>query len=146
MIRNRRIVGLLVFAASLAGLAGCDDGGGGDYVPVAGVVNFDGKALTQGTVVFEPDKTAGNSFLHASRGTIDAQGNYTLNCDDGNPGVPKGAYLIGVISTVPSNPKDEYAVPKSVIPTRYGDPKSSTLKVTVQPDASPESYKIDLQK
>ena len=147
-MRERGGITPLPAAVALAAMlaAGCGKDAGSDHVPVKGKVTIGNAPLTKGLVIFAPDKAAGNQYPHQARGQIDEQGYYTLRSDDGNEGTPPGAYRVAVISTAPSDPKDEYAVPKSLIPTGYADPAQSGIKIEVRADAKEGQYDILLSK
>ncbi len=72
-------------------LIGC---GGPELTKVSGTVKYKGKAISNATVVFNPD--AGGIVGAA---TTDSNGNYALGCSLG-AGVPAGAYSVKIKSQV----------------------------------------------
>jgi len=128
-------------------VVGCGKGGPDiKTVPVEGKVAFQGgKPLTTGIVVFHPDASKGNTNKHEARGTIDEQGNYKLVSDAGKEGTPPGWYKVSVTSTTKDpKAKDEYAPPKWLIPTRYGDPGASNVAFEVVENPEPGRYNIGI--
>jgi len=146
-IQPRRLAGfvaVLTLSAFLLGLtAGC--GGGRGSVSVSGKVTYDGKPLTVGSVSYHPDASKANTGKAILVGPIDAQGQYTLT-DAGKPGVPPGWYKVTVTAGVPSNPKDEYSLPKSLIPTKYNEPGQTPLAIEVKAGAASGAYDLTLTK
>jgi hypothetical protein len=112
-------------------------------VEVQGKVLVGARPLTTGIVIFQPDATRGNAHKHEARGTIDAQGNYILTPDRGGRKVPPGWYRVVVVSTK-KNPRNEYAMPISLIPRTYSDPRTSGLHFEVKETAATGTYDIKL--
>ena len=106
-------------AILLAGLAGCGPSGPEKLLPVEGQVRFKGKALTKGTVVLHADAGKGNTTKHEPRGRIEGDGRYTVFTHP-RPGAPPGWYKVTVIATEPSDPKNPYSLPRSLIPAKIG--------------------------
>ena len=135
-----------VVAFSCATLTlGCGGESDGPRVQVKGSVTYADKPLKTGVVIFSPVGSTADKPLPEARGEIDAQGNYELRSDDGKSGVPVGAYNVGVVSAVPSDPKNEYSVPKSVIPPKYNNPASSGIKLDIAEGAPSEKFQIKLR-
>jgi hypothetical protein len=136
---------LSIFAA-LAGLAGC----GGAGASVKGHVNYDGKPVQghkDGVVIFYPDSGKGNTSKFEARGKLESDGTYDLTSDNAaSKSIPLGWYKVAVRANVPSNPKDEYSLPKSVIPDKYKDPKTSGITIEVVAGAAPGTYDLKLEK
>jgi hypothetical protein len=131
-------------AALLAGLAGCGSSGSETMLPVEGQVKFRGKPLAKGTVVLYPDPDKGNTTKHEPRGTIEADGRYRVSTHP-HPGAPAGWYKVAVIATEPSDPKNPYSLPRSLIPQRFNDPDGSGLTLEVRSDQPPGAYDLDLK-
>jgi hypothetical protein len=99
---------LMFFAGTTAFLACSQTPEGQPAVyPVKGVVLYQGKPITGGTVVFErdggdpvdPTSPQSNGPLRAT-GRIEADGSFGLTAFAGAEGVPEGQYTVG-ISSVP---------------------------------------------
>jgi hypothetical protein len=133
---------LRITAVLLAGLAGCGPSGSG-LLPVEGQVKFRGKPMTQGTVVLYPDPSKGNTSKHEPRGTIEADGRYKVFTHP-HRGAPPGWYKVAVIATEPSDPKNPYSLPRSLIPEKFGKPDESRLSWEVRSNPPPGAYDLDL--
>src|SRR5262245_17256066 len=154
-------------------LVGCGKKAIPGLVPVSGQVNFKGQPFTKaiarpggvagpnvnpstkgkwkdpnqktltsetyGTVVFFPDMDKGNKSPHQPAGTIDAEGKFRM-ITVRYPGALPGHYLVSVQS-VYGGPG---APPKSAIPMRYADVKTSKLTVEVRADAPAGHYDLNL--
>lgn len=96
---------------------------------VSGTVTLDGKALPVGTVTFRPVTEGAVAY-----GSIDPNGNYTVRTGT-DKGLVSGEYVVTVVATTGVPPMG-----KLLIPPRYGNPKESGLRFTV--DAS--TNRIDL--
>ncbi len=125
-------------------LVGCSTGGGPAGPEVKGKVTFHDKPLTTGLVIVHPDPAKGNQSRHAARGHLDSEGSFTLTPDGGGRGVPPGWYKVSVVATR-KNPKSEYAVPISIIPQRFGNPKTSGQVFEVKDGAPAGAYDINLR-
>ena len=53
-----------------------------------------------------------------------------------------GAYKVTVSASVPSDPKDEYSVPKSLINSKYSNPETSGLTAEVKEGAGSYEFKV----
>jgi len=116
----------------------------GKLVPVMGQVRVDGQPLTTGQVIFQPDAEKGNTLKHEPRGPIDSQGNY-VPATTGKKGVVPGWYKVTVIATEPFDKDKPYVIPKSLIPLRYSDPRTSELAIQVVENAAPGAYDLSLR-
>lgn len=134
--------------------AGCGGGGGGSYngpwAQVSGVVNIEGKPVTEnGTVTFiSPDG-------FAASGQLDGAGNYRLKYNGSN-NIPVGTYNVGVLPSLPVEPTNQdpasffnedgttkvVEIVESKIPQKYHQPGSSGLQITVTEGA--QELPIDL--
>jgi hypothetical protein len=139
-----RSAGLGMMAVVLAGLAGCGPSGSETLLPVEGQVRFDGKVLTRGTVVLHPDAARGNTTRHEPRGTIEGDGRYKVFTHP-HPGAPPGWYKVTVIATEPSDPRNPYSLPRSLIPEKFGKPDSSGLTLEVRRGPPAGAYDLDLK-
>ena len=127
----------------LAGLAGCGPSGAERMLPVEGQVRYGGKPLTRGTVVLSPDPSKGNATKHEPRGRIEADGRYQIFTHP-HTGAPPGWYKVSVIATEPSDPKNPYSLPRSLIPEKFGKPDESRLSWEVRSNPPPGAYDLDL--
>ena len=112
--------------------------------PVEGQIQFEGKTLTKGTVIFRPDVGKGNTTLHEPHGSIGASGRYKITTHP-RDGAPPGWYKVGVVVTEPSDPKNPYSLPRSLIPETFGKPEGSGLTLEVRSGAPPGAYDLILK-
>lgn len=134
----------MVLAAVVVGVAGCGGSGTDRFLSVEGTVRYQGKPLSRGAVIFSADAEKGNKTLHEPRGSIDADGRYKITTHP-REGAPAGWYKVGVLATEPSDAKNPYSLPRSLIPEEYGKPDQSQLRLEVRPDAPPGAYDLDLK-
>jgi hypothetical protein len=134
-----RVLVLFLFLVS----AGC---GGTNWIPVEGQVTVGGEPLRTGTITFHPDTSKGNKQKYSALplGSID-NGKYTLSMG-GKPGAPPGWYKVTVRSSVPSNSKDPYSVPKLTIEATNASVETTTLSIEVKPGAPAGTYDLKLAK
>jgi hypothetical protein len=129
----------LFLGACLIALVGC----GGGPVDVRGKVTYDGKAVENGTISFEPEKQDG-----PTKGQAIAKGEYLLS---GPNAVPPGAKIVRIQAFGPSGRKVSAAPGskemvdemKQYIPKQYN--AASTLKVTVE-SGKTNTLDFDLKK
>ena len=143
--RSRRLTDFAKVAALLAyiGLPGCGSSGE-SLLPVEGQVQFEGKPLTKGTVILFPDADKKNDSKQEPRGAIGPDGRYKIVTHPGDGAAP-GWYKVGVIVVQPSDPKNPYSEPRSLIPAKFGKPSESKLSLEVRKDAPPKSYDLELK-
>jgi hypothetical protein len=116
-------------------LSGC-----GGRVAVSGKVTVGDKPLTNGNIVFVPDRDKGNTSLAEPRGTIDDQGHYELSTD-GKKGAPPGWYKVCVVSAVDAIPDIRKPTKtQSPIDERYATAARTDLSVEVP--AGPFDFKL----
>jgi hypothetical protein len=120
--------------------AGCSGEGGGKVVPVEGMVMVGNEPLKEGSIAFHPDESKGNKSGNPSVGTI-TDGKFNLTTG-GQVGAPVGYYKVTVNSSAPSDPKDEYSVPKSLINSKYENPETSGLTAEVKEGAGSYEFKV----
>jgi hypothetical protein len=111
---------------------------------VEGRVLWRGQPLTSGAVIFRPDASKGNTSKHEPRGPIDAEGHYKITTAHQSGAAP-GWYKVGVIATEAADPKNPYAIRKSLIPAKYNDPDQSDLSMEVVKNPAPGTYDINLK-
>jgi hypothetical protein len=112
-------------------LAGCGGVDLPDRAPVHGVVTLDGQPMTTGEITFMPDESKGTIGPSAS-GVIDAGGHYKLTTDHqgrGDDGAIIGFHLVRIVARETVEPG---APSKSLIPSRYGDFKTSGFTAEVK--------------
>jgi hypothetical protein len=144
------LFGLFLVAGELA-LAGCR----GSYdASVKGYVTLDGKALSRGTISFQPAQNGSAAYAR-----INEDGSYALRTGR-EYGVPSGSYDVTVISN--EEPKHEEVnggpppAGKPITPAWYRTKQASPLKFTVKPGANeinldltstpPPGYKVTKQR
>jgi len=132
---------MLLLTLSFA-LAGCGGTPSTEQLPVEGIVRVDGQPLKNGSVRFVPDKSKGNTYGHEPVGQIGVDGKYTLS-SLGQSGAPPGWYLVGVVSTYPSDPANPYAL-KSNVAARFNDPNVSKIAVEVSTSPAPGAYDFNV--
>lgn len=143
-LRQKLTFSLIVFGFPM--WLGCDGQQAvGPRSPVSGKVTFADDPLEKGVVIFTRAASDNEPGLEA-RGEITHTGTYELRTPDGKEGLPAGTYSVAVVSSEPSDPNDEYSVPKSLIPTKYNDPTKSGIKVQVSETPEPGQYDIKLRK
>ena len=126
----------------LLSVCGC---GGASQIPVSG------KLIVRGQV-FKPEQGVNVAInFHAKSGsafgvaTLADSGEYTVSCN-GKPGLPPGDYIVTVSINKPSNPKDPYSLPTSIISEDYSNKSLGKITMTVQAGAAPGSYDIKIDK
>lgn len=157
---------VLLMGWFLLGVAGCgkEDPGLASrpaVFPVAGVVLYKDQPVEGAHVTFRPSGDAPGAF-----GRTDKEGRFQLQTFKENDGAVKGEHKVTVQKTdataAVSEPKSSEelfgemenqaksgklptpVVSKSLLPTRYADPKQTELKATVLSDAS-NSYEFKLK-
>lgn len=136
---------ILVASLSLASVSGCGKQDG-KLAPVQGKVRVGDDPLSTGVVIFRPDASKGNTSKEEPRGQLDAEGNYKLQTAQ-KEGAAPGWYKVGIIAAHPStDPKNPYALPKSLIPSIYNDPEKSGLTVEVVEKPNPGAYDLTIRK
>lgn len=109
-------------------------------MPAEGSVTVGNDPLQTGIIGFHPDTDRGNTSDRPATGKIE-NGKYRLTYD-GKDGAPVGAYKVTISATVPSNPKDEYSIPKSLIGKNFAQPKTTSLTVEVKEGGAPYDFKV----
>jgi hypothetical protein len=124
---------LLLAAVTSASIPGCGSNAVREpaLVPVKGKVSYKGKALTRGTVEFEP-QTGGR----LAKGTIGPDGTFTLTTAKEGDGVAAGTHVVSVRGTGGEGKKE-------VVPVKYTQAASSGYQVTV--DATSPDVSINLK-
>jgi hypothetical protein len=112
--------------------------------PVEGEIKFKGQPLSKGTLILRPDVGRGNDTPHQPHGSIDAKGHFKVTTHP-HEGAPAGWYKVAVVVTEPSDPRNPYSPPRSLIPERFSNAEESGLSLEVRPNAAPGSYDLELK-
>jgi hypothetical protein len=127
----------LLLALGMAG--GCGESGPKLY-PLSGKVMLDGAPLSPkpgetAFVEFRADTKASNSSAHLPRGTIGADGSFTVSTNN-QPGLEAGAWLVRVVYQREPGAEDKrpYAPPKILVGEKYTIFDRSGFQVTAGPD------------
>jgi len=124
-------------------VTGCNGNSLPNLVPVSGTVMLDGEPMSQGTIGFVPVDPAGQS---ASSQIVD--GKFQMVTSSSSAGVVAGDYQIIISSHEPVelpdpsvpfklDPNNLPPPPKSLIPEKYGNPKTAGFEATVAPGMTP---------
>jgi hypothetical protein len=116
-----------LLAGCVVALSFAFTGCGSSLVKVTGKVTIDGQPLTTGNISFAPVESG-----QVAIGTIDGQGNYTMQSGT-VPGVAPGKYKVTIVAVeavapVPGQPE---AAPKLLTPAKYNNPDTSELTADV---------------
>lgn len=95
---------LIMAVASVLFLSGCGGPSGPERYHVSGTVTFDGKPVPAGSVLFEPDKSKGNSGPAA--GVKIKGGKYDTRID--GKGMVGGPHLVKIIGTDGVAPSEDF--------------------------------------
>jgi hypothetical protein len=128
-----------------------DSSGVGKTFPVSGSVTLGDEPLAaeSAVVLFKPDVSRGNSSPFEPTGNVDKDGHYSLSTK-GKRGAPPGWYKVIVTAVgssveYPKGPKQGHPHPRSLVPARYGQAKTTDLAVEVVPEPAPGAYDIHLK-
>ena len=136
MISPRYVLVLMMIGFLAA--SGCRGPKVKGLVPVRGTVTYKGEAVEDAVVCFTPKEFKTGDRL--GTGKTDANGRFELRTI-GERGVLPGEYVVVVIKneivpqTPQGNPRPGRPPPsevKSLLPKRYGDPKTSDLHIVVE--------------
>lgn len=112
-------------------LAGCGGSKPAELAAVTGKVNYRGRPLASGTIVFVPDPERGTSG-ELARGTIQQDGSYRLKTGEA-PGIVSGWHRVTVTCVdAGTPPPGSLTVPRSLLPAKYQDPQLSGLSCEVK--------------
>ena len=132
---NRTLLPVLFVLAA----AGCGSKGP-VLVPVTGKVFVNGKPAEHAVVVLHP-LTA--SDLPKPRGTVSADGSFTLTTHTTGDGAPPGEYRVTVEQWLAGAKADD--PPTSRLPAKYAKPETSGFTATVG-DGATELKTIDIKR
>lgn len=106
-------------------------------IKVAGKVSYNGGPVTQGSITFQPTKTAEGALSRPARGDIGSDGTYELSTFETGDGAIPGDYLVLVVTaTGGPTPEEPKAKETWATPERFGSPIESPLEATVPADHS----------
>jgi hypothetical protein len=111
-------------------VSGCSNDDSPRLTPVHGKVFYRGQALGSGTIVFAADPTRGTKGPLA-QAEIQSDGSYTLKTGE-QLGAVAGWHRVSVVAVDVSFQQGSYAVPRPLVPLRYGDPERSGLLCEVK--------------
>ena len=133
---TRRNLCLLVCLCIFA--VGCGNPHELEVAPVQGTITYEGKPVTQGFVVFVPQK--------GKRATspIDSTGHFSLSTYAENDGAIVGSHKVGIVAfenmeqyyLAQYSDTGNYKMPPEIIPKKFGDPFSSGLTFAVESGSS----------
>lgn len=115
------------------GVSGCNRAP--TLISVHGIVQFNGKPLTYGSVMFQP---AGGGKI--ARSAIGSDGSFQLSTQTPGDGIAPGKYRVRVTAfetqkrQAAGQPTDEPTLGQSVIPKKYQRLGTSPLSFEIQPD------------
>jgi hypothetical protein len=151
-----------VFCLALAMVAGCGGSGAPKDRPathkVSGVVKFKGNPVVGANITFFCEEANRSAF-----GRTDDQGRYELMTFSSGDGAVAGKHLVTILQSGPSEPPPKIATtdspdyqppglnqstdppkPKGLLPTKYGDAKTSGLMAIVDAKG-PNKHDFDLK-
>lgn len=114
---------LLLLLATLVVATGCGRGTS-DTAPVTGTITLDGQPLTQGTVVFMPEKGLW------AKGAIGSDGSFRVATANGD-GASIGLNRVTICCVEPGTGTEDKPA-KWLIPPHYGNPATSGLSFDVK--------------
>ena len=119
-----------LFSVILVAIAGCGGEDGPVAYPVKGMVTFQGKPVTQGSILF----TSTNPELPGANGRLGADGSYQLTTREQGDGAAAGEYKVIIRAfDGPEQPSDtSSAPPRPLVPLKYTKPGSTPLTKTVK--------------
>ena len=130
---------MFIFAALLAAsICGCSDGPTGPAtVPVSGTVTLGGQPLDGATVTFQP-VTGSSPDAKPAQTVTDEAGKFaaSLTLLDGSskPGLVPAEYSVTVAKMELGPLTSTTTPPKSLVPAKYNNAKTSDLTATVSAD------------
>jgi hypothetical protein len=151
---NRALIGWLCGVVVLVGCSGGTDKSKANRPQTAlanGVVTYNGKPLDGALIVFVPEANEGTAAAAVSNN----QGEFSAMAFSPEQGAVPGKYTVTVSKMLEPTaeqpdeashdaPPAKIVKPKSLIPIKYSQPKTSTLIVVV-PAEGTESLKLELK-
>jgi len=124
----------LTLAITLLSALGCGQAKPSyQLIPISGSVQFDGSPLAHASVVFDSPDGA-RAF-----GETDAQGEFQLETPTHGPGVPKGDYIVRIVTTDQTTTGSGKSVK---VPTPY---EENGVKVVTVADSGEKSFTFELK-
>ncbi len=111
-------------------LSACERNTRKPVFPVKGQILFEGKPASGATVFFVPTEVESEAI--SPYGVTDANGTFTLTTYLTYDGAPAGDYVVTVRWPGPPKKGGEDESGPDKLQGRYGDPKTSKLKTTVE--------------
>jgi len=132
----------LAILACLCLCAGC--GSRCEVVPVSGKVTYQGGRWPQcGLIFFSPINSAKGFSLSPAVSQFDLEGNFAVKTGASNGLVP-GKYSVAIHCWEVAAEHNHAS--KSYVPTRYMQPQTSGLELSVPPGSKPIKWNIDVPK
>ena len=130
---------VIVASMVLVALVGCGGSDRSETVPVQGQVLYRGQPVAEAQVMFLPEND------RPANATTDAEGKFVLTTFETGDGAVVGAHRVSITKMAPRDPQssDPYAMPKSLLPPRYGQPMSSGLTAEVT-SSGPNDFTFEL--
>ena len=125
---------LAIFCVVLGMCLGCN-GGRAALAPVTGTVEYNGKPLEQGTIVFYPDEG------RSATGIIEDGEITEVTTYDPGDGAPLGHVKV-VVTSVDRPDADMYTPKKSLIPDKYTQVQSTPLEATIKRGPNEVEFKL----
>ncbi|MEW4565450.1 hypothetical protein AB1K70_23185 [Bremerella sp. JC770] len=133
MLRNTRVTNALVMLLLLFAATGCQQSVSYEMVPASGIVQLDGEPLANAKVVFHSE-TNPRAF-----GTTDSQGRFQLSTLKQGEGVPRGDFIVKIVSTEDTKSISGKAVNLSPL---YGE---NGVKIVTVSDDNENDFEIALK-
>ena len=126
---NSNLAGRLTAVLCLIVLAvsGCS---GSDWGYLSGTVLLNGQPVGPGSITLEPV----NADRAGAVASFGADGKYTVISAGRKEGAPAGEYRVTIHGGTGFGEETVGPKPKSSIPARYGNPNTSDLTVTIEPE------------
>ena len=141
--KNTITLGLIAIASLTISISGC---GPSDRLPlnsVEGTITYRGKPAEGVFVVFHPVNPSEKMTKLRPAATTRAEGKYKLSTYGPSDGIPAGDYQVTLIWLGVSE-DDERPQEIDRLQGRYADPKTTPLKITIDP-ANLQPVNFDLQ-
>lgn len=144
-IRTPLLYSIPLILCGMIGVSGCGPSGPA-MVKVKGTIAYKGEPLHSGMITFNPKNPKEG---HVAQSEIAEDGTFALSTFKAGDGAVVGDYIISATSIVDGTEvleKDRGLGigGKTVIPERYGDPKTSKLEQTVEFGDDKEDLVIEL--
>ncbi len=136
-IRRRWKLALAACLFVLAVHPGCGSGSAPKTIGVSGKITYQGKPLTEGTIVFHPLKPADGYPSRPATGQLQSDGSYQLSTFAPGDGVVPGEYAVSITSLISGpSPDDPHAELVYAVPRKFTSPMTSGLTASIPADAA----------